>query len=127
MKRSGKRRQPGLTREAALACRPMRDDAVSVEEMENGLFRLTYPVRMRPWMVGLMRRLRGGREPEPMMKRIELDELGSAVWRLIDGRRSVRRIVAEFRAAHALGRREAELSVTAFIRELGRRGIVGLK
>lgn len=126
MKWSGKPKHPELSREDALACRPVREESVGEELLENDLFRLSYPVRVRPWMAGLMRRF-GRREPEPMVKRIELDELGSAVWRLIDGRRTVRQIVGEFQSAYRLGRKEAEVSVTAFLRELGRRGILGLK
>ena len=126
MKRGGNRKQPVPTREEALGCRPVRDEAVREEQLDDGLFRLSYPVRMRPWMARLMQRFGGG-IPEPVNKKIELDELGSAVWRLIDGRRSVRQIVGEFQVAYKLDRKEAEVSVTAFIRELGRRGIVGLK
>jgi len=40
--------------------------------------------------------------------------------------RSLRRIVAAFAAAHQLEAREAEIAVTQFVRELGRRGLIGL-
>ena len=57
------------------------------------------------------------------MKKIELDELGTEVWDLLDGRRSVRHLIKSFAGTHQLEPREAEVSVTQFIRELGRRGL----
>jgi hypothetical protein len=45
----------------------------------------------------------------------------------VDGKRSVRRIVQIFAEDHRLENREAEISVTSFIRELGQRGLIGLK
>ncbi len=46
---------------------------------------------------------------------------------MLDGRRSLGRIAAAFAEAHQLEPREAEIAVTQFIRDLGRRGLVGLR
>jgi hypothetical protein len=61
------------------------------------------------------------------MKKFQLDELGTAVWNLMDGKRSVRQLVKIFAGTHRLEPREAEVSVTQFIRELGRRGLIGMR
>jgi hypothetical protein len=62
-----------------------------------------------------------------MEKRIQLDRLGAHVWSLIDGARTVREITAAFAEAHGLDVREAEASVTQFLRSLGKKGLVGLR
>ena len=62
-----------------------------------------------------------------MIKRVELDELGTFVWGLIDGQHSVRQLAEAFTAQYEVPPREAELSVTAFIKTIGQRGIIGLK
>jgi hypothetical protein len=53
--------------------------------------------------------------------------LGTEVWGLIDGNRSVRRIIEIFAETHQLQIREAEVAVSQFIRLLGQRGLIGLR
>ena len=72
-------------------------------------------------------KLLGRPAPTHEIKKTELDRLGSAVWRLVDGRRSVGRISRMFAKEHQLLEREAEVAVTQFIRQLGQRGVIGLK
>ncbi|MCE5277868.1 MAG: PqqD family protein [Planctomycetaceae bacterium] len=64
--------------------------------------------------------------PIPNGRRIELDALGAGVLDLCDGRRSVEKIIELFASGHKLTFREAQLSVTQFLRQLTRRGIVVL-
>jgi hypothetical protein len=45
----------------------------------------------------------------------------------MDGERSVRRIVQIFAETHRLENKEAEVSVTSFIKQLGQRGLLGLE
>ena len=113
-------------RVAALACRPVKNDAVTVAQLESGELILTYPVAVRPWLERLFRRLGRGAQ-EPLRRKVQLDVLGTQVWGLIDGRRSVGEIVVAFGEAQRLPQREAELSVTAFLRMLGKRGLVGIR
>lgn len=49
------------------------------------------------------------------------------MWDRIDGKRSIAALAAGFAAAHRLDGREAEIAVTQFLRELGRRGLIGLR
>lgn len=104
---------------------PIRSPGLKEERLASGVVRLTYPVAVRPWTAALMRRF-SRQEPAAMIGRLELDEMGTAVWDLIDGRRAVKRIVELFGVAYQVHPREAEVSVTRFVRELGRRGLVGL-
>ena len=69
----------------------------------------------------------GSLPEKPRFRKLELDALGTAVWDLIDGRQSVRALVARFAKQHRLQHRDAEVSVTNFLRELGRRGLIGME
>jgi hypothetical protein len=114
------------SREDALECTPIKNDGVEESRLENGELQLSYPVTSRPWLAGLVRRL--GRKPnETYLKKLQLDALGTEVWELLDGATRVRDVIRQFAARHRLQQREAELAVTRFLRELGKRGLIGLR
>jgi hypothetical protein len=111
---------------AAMACRPVKHEHVEAQPLESGELLLTYQVAVRPWLGRLLRRLGRG-DPPPPRRKVQLDTLGTQVWGWIDGERSVKEIVKAFSEAHQLSHREAELSVTAFLRMLGKRGLIGMR
>lgn len=114
----------GLTREQALACRPVKCPLVE-EELSEELVRLCYPLSLKPWFAQIASRI-GVWDNSPRIKRLELDAMGTRAWRLMDGRRSVRQVIDAMAEAYGMQPREAELSVSAFIKDLGRRGLVAL-
>jgi hypothetical protein len=63
-----------------------------------------------------------GRKQEP--HRIELDAVGSQVFDLIDDHRTVDELVKALISVHKLARREVEVSLTEYLKTLGRRGII---
>lgn len=117
---------PVIPRAEALNMVPVRNQEVSETELDGGLVKLAYPLAVKPWFGRLAEKV-GMWDKRPMIKQIELDEMGTFVWRLIDGEHSVRRIAEEFVKEYEVQSREAELSVTAFIKTIGQRGIIGLK
>ena len=117
---------PSISRVEALNRTPVKNRQISENRLETGEVVIHYAVAMRPFFTSLVKRL-GGQEVQTQMKKLQLDELGTAVWNLIDGKRSVRQLVQMFAATHQLEAREAEVSVTQFIRELGRRGLIGMR
>ncbi len=119
------RKQPALHRRQALDCIPVRNPEAGERRTEEGIL-LTYPVTVKPWFQGIFRRV-AGQDSGSITRKLQLDVMGSAVWEMIDNRRSVREIAGLFGQAHQLGRREAEISVSAFLRELGKRGLVALR
>ena len=126
MKISKRKKTPNTpTRSDALGCRPVKSLHVSEDRLASGDVIVSYPVTLRPWFARWARRL-GGPGSQTRMKKLQLDALGTAVWDLLDGRRTVRRVVRDFADEHQLHPREAEVSVTRFLRDLGRRGIIGL-
>jgi len=93
--------------------------------LESGAVIIRYPVTIRPFFATWVKRF-GGPDDYIQTKELQLDELGSSVWDLLDGKRSVRQLIQIFAETHQLQFREAEVAVTQFIRELGRRGLIGL-
>ena len=119
-------RKSQLTRSQALDCRPTKSLHTSEMRLETGEVLLEYPLTVRPWMAALAKRF-GRRTDRVYTKKLQLDALGTAVWDLVDGKRSVRRIVQIFAETHRLEKKEAEVSVTSFLKQLGQRGLLGLR
>lgn len=115
-----------FTREHALECIPIRNPQVSEMKNDSGELCLTYQVLVRPWFQNIVQKITG-RTNDIIERKLQLDGLGSTVWQMIDGHRSVRDIVGDFQDMHQLNRREAEISVTTFVKELGKRGLIVMK
>ena len=118
--------QSRMTRDEALSYKPAKNQHISETRLETGEVIIEYPVAVRPLIAAVARRL--GKTPNlTQTRKLQLDALGTSVWDLIDGRHTVRRMITIFAETHRLEKREAEVSVTQFIRELGRRGLLGLR
>ncbi len=115
------RRPKPLSREQSLASVPLRNQAVEVERTDAGELRLAIALRATWWA-----RLLSGIFYVPGKRRIVLDEIGGFVWELCDGKRSVRDIIQALSARYKLHRKEAEVSVVAYLRQLARRGLIGI-
>lgn len=118
--------EPVISRAEALQMVPLRNTEVREIHLENGQIQLAYPLAIKPWFGRLAEKV-GMWDKRPMVKEVELDEMGSFVWRHIDGEHTVRQIAVAFVHEYGVQQREAELSVTAFIKTIGQRGIIGLK
>jgi hypothetical protein len=121
-----KRTDLEINRFEALNCIPVKNLQVQETRGESGLVILSYPVEIRPWIAGWIRRF-GGSSDGGRIKKLQLDELGTAVWDLLDGSRSVGQVIQQFTAMQRLYPKEATVAVTLFLRELGRRGLIGLR
>ncbi len=62
----------------------------------------------------------------PSHRKIELDRIGSDVWEACDGSRSVEGITRLVCDKYRLNRRQGETSVTAYLRLLAERRLIGL-
>lgn len=118
--------QPTISRSEALSMIPVKNTEVHETPMDGHLVELAYPLAVKPWF-GRMAEKVGMWDKRPMIKRLELDEMGTFVWQRINGENSVRQIAEQFTKHYEVQAREAELSVTAFIKTIGQRGIIGLK
>ena len=115
-----------MTRDEALTYKPSKNQHISETRLETGEVIIEYPVTVRPLIAAVVRRL-GKTRNLTQTRKLQLDALGTSVWDLIDGKHTVRRMINIFAETHRLEKREAEVSVTQFIRELGRRGLLGLR
>ena len=122
---SEKKVTTGMTREEAFSYVPVKSRDVVETRLESGDVVLEYPTTVKPLIAGIMKKM-GRKAPPVHKKKIQLDTLGTAAWDLIDGQRTVGRLIKTFTEQYRLHPREAETSITQFIRELGRRGLIGL-
>lgn len=115
-------KEPGISREDSLACIPHHMQTVRATE-SSGKLRLEYPLPLRPFFIQLTRKF-SKQANQTLTKKIELDEYGTLVWNLIDGKNNIRKIIAAFANQSGVSLHDAEISVTTFMRELGRRGLI---
>jgi hypothetical protein len=108
-----------VERRQVLRLYPIRNALVRYEQNNEGVFTLIVPLQLRGIFGWLSRIFKLPRE-----HRIELDEIGSAVWGLCDGKHAVETIVQQLAQQYKLERREVELSLFAFLNTLARRGFI---
>jgi len=112
---------PHLDRQDSLAAKPVLNRLVKLERDEDGNIILQVP-RRDTAMARTVARVFG----IPPYKRVALDELGTFVIELCDGQNTVREMVDKLAKRFKLNHREAEVSLSTFLRTLGRRSIIGL-
>jgi hypothetical protein len=117
----------GLTREQALACTPVRNNVVSWQRQETGSIQIEYTLVLKPFLQNVFKRFNRNAPQKPPTRKLELDTFGSQVWEMLDGSSTTSQIVQRFAASHAISNQEAERSVTLFLRELGKRGLIALR
>jgi len=107
----------GSWKNALPAC-PVHNLAADVRQDDEGKVRVTVKAR-RPWFlvppVSWIVRPR-------LTRTLSLDRIGSRVWNLCDGRRTIENIADEFASVYRLTFHEARASVTGYITDLVRRG-----
>jgi len=115
-----KRLKP-VDRQVALSACPLRNPLLQWERDEEGLVRVQVPRKETRWVKALSRAFY-----IPQGKAFSLDEPGSFVWELCDGKTAVRSIVQRFAKRFKLTRKEAEVSTIAYFKLLTKKGFVGL-
>jgi hypothetical protein len=115
-----KRKVAQLTREQSLNARVLPNSSLRTRENEGGIITLVVPFHAPGWIRRLARRVGSG-EGE---RTVELDQIGSFVWRMCDGETAVRDMIERLADEYKVNRKEAEASVTAFLRTLATRGLV---
>ncbi len=115
-----------LTKNNALLCIPEKNSLVEEIFLDSGDLILSYQAIYKPFFIKIRKIIR--KNPEKSFRRkIQLDSLGVDVWSLLDGEKNVKTIIKEFAALHTLNYKEAEISVTLFLRSLGEKGLIGIK
>ena len=116
---------PQISRQEALECKPVVNGSVMFSESDSGEILLEYPLPIKPFFLKLFQRFQ--QSYEYPTKKLQLDEMGSLVWKYIDGQTSVRTMIEDFAGRYNITVEEAEQSITAFLVELGKRGIIAMR
>ncbi len=117
---------PRMNKQRALTVIPVQNSEVTTQVSSSGHILIRYPVTVRPWMAKLLRRFTDT-SPQIRFRKLQLDNLGTNVWQMIDGKRTVQDIIDEFAQLHQLPTAESESAITQFFRDLGKRGLVGMR
>jgi len=115
-----------LAKNDALLCIPEKNVLVEENFLESGDLILSYQAMYKPFFMKVKKML-GKNARNSFKRKIRLDRLGVDVWSLMDGKKNVKTIIREFAALHTLNYKEAEISVTLFLRSLGEKGLIGIK
>lgn len=110
-----------ITRDQAMEGCPVRNPSIESTSDEDGEVSLKIP-RRRTWWINLL--AKWGRIPDYRV--IALDEIGAGVWENCDGEHSVKDLIALHAEKYQLSRKEAEMSMIVYLRQLARRGIIVL-
>jgi len=115
------KRREKLDRQTSLSARPLRNPLLKWEKDDDGLVAVRVPRKDTRWVKALSRAfyIPGGRT-------FSLDEPGSFVWELCDGKTEVRAIIQRFARRFKLTRKEAEMSTLQYFKVMTRKGFVGL-
>lgn len=107
-----------IVRDTAMSACPVRRPPVKTEE-KNGKLYVTVEFERPRWQ-----RILGS---DRLCRRtFGLDEYGQEVYDACDERTPIGRIIGHFAEAHHLSVAEAEMSVTAFLKTLISKGLVGI-
>lgn len=106
----------------SLCAVPIPLPGIQVTLTDQGLIRISHPATLKPWLARLLP------FSAPLaMRTLELDAMGTFVWNRIDGTASAGDLARQFAEHYSCLPAEAEQAVAMFIRQLGQRGILGLR
>ena len=103
-----------------LASRPTRNESLSWENNDNGEVQVAIK-RQETWKVRLLSKF----FYIPRQRKITLDEVGSEVWQMCNGRNSVGKMIELLSEKYQLNRKEAEVSLLQYLKTLGQKRFVG--
>lgn len=103
--------------------RPLRNPNLIYNEDNSGLITITVPITARRGVYTWIQKW----FPVPPEKEVELEELGSMVWKLCDGKNTVHTIANKLCESYKLSKAEADASLIAFLETLAKRNYIWLK
>ena len=114
------RKKPKLNRDAMLGSRPTRNDAVEWETTDRGEVRITVK-RQDSWKIRLLSKV----FYIPRKRNITLDEVGTEVWQMCNGRTTVGEMIGSLSEKYQLNRKEAEVSLLEHLKTLAQKRFLG--
>jgi len=125
----GGRKGAKVDRRRSLALKPLRNPMLSWkhgDQPESEPVVIEIPLQRKPvpkplvWFASKL-----ARRMPPATRRLELDPVGSFVWRAADGNTTVRELIWKLAAEYQLNRREAEVALIEFLGKLSQRNLIG--
>ena len=116
------RKQPQLTKDDLLASRPVLNQAVKWYLSDDQVIQIDIP-RREVWWISLLSKV----IYTPEKRTIALDEVGTAVWQMIERQQTVGSMIKQLAGQFKLNRREAEASLIAYLRTLAKKKLVGFE
>ena len=116
------RKKPSpLPRKELLLSKPIRNEKLTSEENSEGEIVLGIP-RRNNWWVELLSKV----FYVPNRRTVVLDQIGSFLWQLCDGKNTVEQVITAIRTEYKLERKEAEVSSLTYLKQLTEKGLIGL-
>jgi len=115
-----KKRPPDVGRENVMQSIPLRNTVIKWEMDDKNEVSLVIPQKEKLWV-----KITSKIFMIPDKRVVVLDDVGSFVWTLCDGKNSVEHIMKRLCNKYNLTRKEAEVSLLTYMRQLGKRGFIG--
>lgn len=103
-----------------LSSKPARNEALEWDKTDDGEVQVSV-TRQESWRVRLLSKV----FYIPKKRKITLDEVGSEVWQMCNGRTTVAQMIEELSGKYQLNRKEAEVSLLAYLKTLAQKRFVG--
>ncbi len=117
-----KKAQRNESPDVVLRAVPYRNEAMEITDRPDGGLVASIPMRRPKFLVPPISWLL----PYSSHRRVQLDALGAGVLRMCDGKSTVETLIERFASQHQLTFREAQISVTQFLRQMAQRGLVAI-
>jgi len=115
-----RKRPPNIGRENVVQSIPLRNTAITWEMDDKNEVSLVIPQKEKLWV-----KITSKIFMIPDKRVVVLDDVGSFVWTLCDGKNSIEHIMRRLCNKYNLTRKEAEVSLLTYMRQLGKRGFIG--
>ncbi len=115
------KKETGISRQQTMSSQPMQNPNVRSEQRRNGLL-LRLPLDKKPKTSKLAMAV--FRLPDQPHRKISLDSIGSGIWELCNQKNTVADIIESTRQRYKFSHKEALISVTTFLKQLGGKGLV---
>ena len=114
------KKQPKISREAMFNSKPTRNSALDWENNDEGEVSITLQ-RADSMKVRIISKIFWVPDKRTMV----LDQIGTQVWEMCDGRTTVEAMIRRLSEDHKLNNKEAEISLLAYLKQLGQKNLVG--